>query len=66
MSEKKLQRADFMTGAQKYAFQAMVEAEGKFPRTHENCIKATGVARPGKTACDRYRRGRGGSDVATV
>lgn len=24
--------------------------------THSNCIAATGVARPGKTARDRYRR----------
>lgn len=25
-------------------------------RTHQNCVAATGVARPGKTAHDRYKK----------
>lgn len=28
------------------------------PRTHENCRKIYGVARPGKTASDRRNRGK--------
>ena len=30
---------------------------GNFPTTHENCIDKCGVARPGKTARDRAKRG---------
>lgn len=41
-------RADFMSQTQR-------DAMGKLPRTHENCIEKTGVARPGKTAKDRAR-----------
>ena len=44
-------RADFMTGAQKVAM-------GKLPRTHANCRDKTDVARPGKTAHERYKRGQ--------
>lgn len=44
------QRKDFMTKDQK-------EKMGKFPRTHQNCIKLTGVARPGKTAKDKANKG---------
>ena len=28
---------------------------GGLPTTHKNCIAKTGVARPGKTARDRYK-----------
>jgi len=44
-------RADFMTGAQKRAM-------GKLPRTHANCLDKTEVARPGKTAHERWKRGQ--------
>ena len=50
MSNEKPQRADFMTSEQ-------VKAMGQQPRTHANCLKATGVRRPGKTAKDRSLRG---------
>jgi len=30
---------------------------GKLPRTHQNCIEHTGVARPGKTRQDHARQG---------
>jgi hypothetical protein len=43
-------RAQFMTAAQK-------DAMGNLPRTHQNCIEKTKVARPGKTAKDRANRG---------
>jgi hypothetical protein len=43
-------RADFMTGTQRVAM-------GDLPRTHQNCIEKTGVARPGKTAKDRANSG---------
>jgi hypothetical protein len=33
------------------------------PRTHQNCIEATGVARPGKTAQDRAKRERRHDDA---
>lgn len=52
----KLTRKDFMSKDQK-------ERMGKQPRTHLNCREATGVARPGKTAHDRYKRRRAGEDV---
>lgn len=45
-------RADYMTSKHK-------EKMGDLPRTHENCLKATGVARPGKTAHDRAKRNKG-------
>jgi hypothetical protein len=44
-----LQRKDYMTPTQKTAM-------GNLPRTHQNCIEKTGVARPGKTAKDRAGR----------
>lgn len=31
------------------------EKMGDLPRTHQNCIKMTGVARPGKTAKDKAK-----------
>jgi hypothetical protein len=43
-------RADFMSAGQKAKM-------GKLPRTHQNCLDKTGVARPGKTAKDRANRG---------
>lgn len=42
------QRKDFMTEADKRAM-------GDMPRTHANCLKATGKARPGKTAKDKSK-----------
>lgn len=42
-------RAHFMSQADK-------DAMGKQPRTHQNCMDATGKARPGKTAHDRARK----------
>lgn len=44
-------RAFYMTQAQRTAL-------GKQKRTHQNCMEATGVARPGKTAKDRTMRQR--------
>jgi hypothetical protein len=44
------ERAEFMTASQ-------TKAMGKLPRTHQNCLEKTGVARPGKTAKERARRG---------
>lgn len=47
------------------------DAIGDHPTTHQNCINATGYARPGKTARDRangmipYRRNRRIYDKAT-
>jgi hypothetical protein len=46
----KKDRKDFMTQVHK-------EKMGNFPRTHQNCIKLTGVARPGKTAKDKANKG---------
>lgn len=43
-------RKDYMSASQKAAM-------GNLPRTHENCKNKTGVARPGKTAQDKARRG---------
>lgn len=51
MKRDEYKRANFMSEEQKRAM-------GKLPRTHHNCIEKTGVARPGKTAQDRARRGR--------
>lgn len=47
-----LKRADFMSEKDK-------KAMGELPRTHENCAKKTGKARPGKTAHERWRKSRG-------
>jgi hypothetical protein len=46
----KLTRADFMSPNQRMP--------AGMQRTHENCIVETGVARPGKTAHERYKRNR--------
>lgn len=46
-----MQRRDFMTAEDKKAMCAM-------PRTHQNCFKLTKKNRPGKTACERARKGR--------
>lgn len=43
-------RSFYMTAHQK-------DQMGKLPRTHQNCIEKTGVARPGKTAKDRALKG---------
>lgn len=54
-------RADFMNHTQKTKVKAFEEKHfgGKSaPRTHQNMIEATGVARPGKTAKDRAKFGR--------
>lgn len=45
----KLYRKDFMSEKNKTVM-------GKLKRTHENCMNKTGVARPGKTAYERYLR----------
>ena len=45
---KKPERKTFMSETQ-------TKAMGELPRTHENCKAMTGVARPGKTAKDRYK-----------
>ena len=47
------QRKDFMTESQ------CVQMRGVTKRTHQDCLEKTGVARPGKTAKDRYMRHRG-------
>ena len=44
------QRASYMTSAQSAKM-------GMMPRTHENCLRLVGVARPGKTAKDKARKG---------
>ena len=45
-----MKRHDYMTSDQKarWAF-AERQAGHKLPRTHQNCIRILGVARPGKT-----------------
>ncbi len=43
-------RSFYMTSHQK-------DQMGKLPRTHQNCIEKTGVARPGKTRQDAARKG---------
>ena len=48
--ENDMERKDYMTKSQQ-------DKMGKLPRTHQNCLEKTGVARPGKTAKDRARRG---------
>lgn len=48
-------RADFMTSAQRYDIAAV---NPKMPRTHQNMLAATKVARPGKTASDRAVRSK--------
>lgn len=45
-------RASFMNSKQS----AAIEAAKYPPRSHQNCIKFTGVARPGKTAKDKASR----------
>ncbi len=46
----KLQRKDFMTDEDK-------KAMGNLPRTHQNCFKMTKKSRPGKTKCEKARKG---------
>lgn len=43
-------RKDFMTASASHEL-------GNLARTHQNCLEKTGVARPGKTAQERARRG---------
>lgn len=51
-----MNRSQFMTSDQKAKWlSAERQAGQKLPRTHENCIRITGVARPGKTAKDRQK-----------
>jgi hypothetical protein len=45
-----MKRADFMTATQK-------QKMGIVARTHEACLRLVGVARPGKTAKDKAKRG---------
>ena len=43
-----------MTADQKAKWLSAERQAGcELPRTHENCIRITGVARPGKTAKDK-------------
>jgi len=44
----KKERKEYMNNTQ-------ITAMGSLPRTHQNCLEKTGVARPGKTAKDRAR-----------
>ena len=46
-----MKRAEFMSAAQRNKM-------GVQPRTHEACLRLVGVARPGKTAQDKARKGR--------
>ena len=51
-----MNRSQFMTTDQIAKWRlAESQAGCKLPRTHENCIRITGVARPGKTAKDKGR-----------
>ena len=51
-----MNRSHFMTGDQKAKWlSAERQAGQRLPRTHENCIRITGVARPGKTAKDKQK-----------
>ncbi len=45
-----MKRAEFMSAA-------MRTKMGIMPRTHQNCLRLVGVARPGKTAKDKARKG---------
>ena len=44
-----MERKEFMTATHKKAMSGI-------PRTHQNCLEKTGVARPGKTAHERAKR----------
>lgn len=44
-----MERKDYMTEKQKVDM-------GDLPRTHQNCLEKTKVARPGKTRHDRAKR----------
>lgn len=46
-----MKRQEYMSIAQK-------QKMGIVARTHENCIRLVGVARPGKTAKDKARKGQ--------
>ena len=51
-----MNRSQFMTADQKARWSfAERQAGHKLPRTHENCTRILGVARPGKTAKDKGR-----------
>jgi hypothetical protein len=49
MAKNEKIRAEFMTAGQRSLL------FGSVPRTHRNCLTAVKVARPGKTAQDKYR-----------
>ncbi len=51
-----MNRSQFMSREQqaKWGF-AERQVGQTLPRTHQNCIRITGVARPGKTAKDRQK-----------
>lgn len=52
----KTNRSFYWTASQKSKWEAAEEREGvKLARTHENCVRILGVARPGKTASDKNR-----------
>lgn len=52
---------DFMTSTQRSKLNNLpnpdTDSNGNVMTTHRNCLLATGVARPGKTARDRANRG---------
>ena len=51
-----MERSQFMTPDQIAKWRTAEGLAGhKLPRTHENCIRITGVARPGKTAKDKQK-----------
>ena len=43
-----MKRSDYMSSSQRATMVG--------PRTHQNCMDKTGVARPGKTAHDRAKK----------
>lgn len=47
-----------LSGLKKYMSAQQRAKLGNLPTTHQNCIDATGVARPGKTARDRAKLNR--------
>lgn len=51
-----MNRSQFMTTTQIAKWRlAESQAGYKLPRTHENCTRILGVARPGKTAKDKEK-----------
>lgn len=54
-----MKRSEYMSADQQFRWKQLEERAGrKLPRTHRNCMLATGVARPGATAQARAKRVR--------